>query len=641
MAALLLSRKALVPRSLSKGAIAGVVVGVVIGVLLLILILLLVLPFLPCVRRRWQHERDLAVTESGLSQRPPNFLSATKIGNTIQRFSHSVPYRPTEPVSGAGSDTGGSTEKPEQHVHALHTGAANKYGPPSGVEASLEETPEPKPLSRIPTQAGRITVPSPSWASHRTPADAGPLIPPREDTLKEDSEPAATDAAWQDTRGTILSPSRQVTFGSPRTTDEPEPLSAGGLSQQSSQSRKRSYHLSDSLRHLAQVASAAIRRDSTRSTDSVRSRGSFGSPTILQRPDVLAHTQTAPPVLEPDLIDTEAPGLAYDYYHPSLHDHRRGPEHSASYGPPLTIPNTFVEPSVLPSSFISPTSDATVDPKTPTSLSHGFPGGQGPSSRLTRQEEWPSEPLNARRESGAGDDEVPRPLGRTDTQPLQSFVSDLIPNAPLPSTEQLLVDPRSVMKATTRSELDYNVRQKLAALNVPSPIGTGPAPDTLSHPSQQTPDPTPEPDSETFVERDIQPAIYTELPWSSAPDVDINRLDTNMAHDHDSYLDADVVMGASENWGPPASGETSTPDQRYHTPYSMPTPDVQSIPPSQPVTPYLGGLSPSSSADSSARGHNRRVSGQTNPGSERTSQSPGNFACHECDRVFDQLHKLQ
>lgn len=630
------------PRSLSKGGIAGVVVGVVIGVLLLVLIFLLVLPFLPCVRRRWQREGDLAATESGLGPRSHSFLSATQIGDTIRRLSQSVPRRPTELVSGAGSDTGDSAEKPVQHVYST-TSAPSKYGLSSPLDASLDETPWPGSPPGISVEPGRTTTPSLSWGPDRTQPGLGPMAPSREGTLMEDSERAATGVTKQNSGGSVSSPSRQVTFGSYGITEEPEPLSAGGLSHQSSQSRKRSYHLSDSLRHLAQVASAAMRRDSAISTDSVRTRGTIGSPTMLQRPDVLMHTQTAPPILEPDLIDTEAPGLAYDYYHPSLHDHPHGPEHSASYGPPLTIPDRFVEPSILPSSFISPTNDASVTPITPTSPLHGSPEGYGTRSGSIHRAEQATEPepVDLRIESGDGNDRAPRPLQRTGTQPLQSFVSDLLPSPPLPSTEQLLVDPRSVMKATTRSELDYNAKQKLAGLTVPSPVGSGAVAKTSPNHSQHTPDLTPEPDREAFQEQEVQSVTYTELPWSSAPDININDLDANMANDYHSYADADVVMEASGNWEHPPSDTASPPEQTYHTPYSMPTSDVRSIPPSQPATPHIGGLSPGFSADNSAQGHDRRISGHTNTSSERTSQSPGNFACHECDRVFDQLHKLQ
>jgi hypothetical protein len=200
------------------------------------------------------------------------------------------------------------------------------------------------------------------------------------------------------------------------------------------------------------------------------------------------------------------------------------------------------------------------------------------------------------------------------------------------------------MKATTKSELDYNVKQKLAGLTVPSPLGPEEAFKTSPHHSQQTPDPTPEPSSEAAQEQqiqEIQPATGAELPWSSTPVMNMKDLDTNMTDDYQIYPDASGAMEVSGNWEHRPSGAASTPNNIYHTPYSMSTPDVQSIPPSQPVTPYIEGPSPGCIANSSAQGHKRGISGHTDTNSERTSQSPGNFACHECDRVFDQLHKLQ
>jgi hypothetical protein len=625
MAALLSSRTALAVRSssLSTGGIVGVVVGVVIAVLLLIFVC--ILPFV--LRARHRRRRAALGTDDGMLESPRShgFLSNSPFGDTFRRFSHSAGACPTTKVSGGGSDTGDSAEKQEQSVYIPDVPV--QYGLPTPAATPQDVATGPEPLPGRSIQDGRTATGSLTLGPESTRDSIAPKMLSRETTMMEGSERGA-GLTKQSFSNSFVSPSRQGTFGSHGITEEPKSFAAqGGLSHQGSHSRKRSHHLSDSLRHLAHMASAALRRDSTMSNGSAR--GSLRSP--IERPDVLTHAQTAPPILEPEFINTEAPGLAYDYYHPSPGDIPPAPEHSASYGPPLSIPDTFAEPSTLPGFFISPTSATTVTPITPVSP------GRGPQAQLP----W----TDPRATSGQGGEAVdprtaslretkggPRPLERTGTQPLHTFMSDL-PSPPLPSTEQLAVDPRSVMRPTTKSEIDFEEKQELFKLTTPSPPAAEATREMSAFPSQPTPDLTPEPEPELEAQWNLESMGDSELPWP-APEI---ALDGGNVGDVDDGVYPDTVMADSETWAPSTTAGSPNHMTPYQTPHSLPTPDSRPQP--QIDTPYLGTYSPQSVAGSSVQADDRRASGHTS--SERTSQSPGQFACHECDRVFDQLHKLQ
>lgn len=628
--------------SLSKGGIAGVVLGVFFG---LLLVFLCVFPFLKRARRR---RRDAALTtEEGMTEAPYShaFLGDSPFANTLRRLSHGAPARPAAVVPGAGSD-GDSAEKPEQSVFVSHT--LPQKGSTSPVSPQHDAVNDFERLHGKDFQDGRTATGSPTTLEPETTRDSKALgaMLSKETTTAGEQE-SRNSLQKQSVSTYAASPiSRQGTFGSHGITEEPESLSGqGGLSHQGSQAshrRKRSgsRNLSDSIRQLAYHVSTAMRHDSIVSTESAR--GSFTARSPIERPDALVHSQTAPPIMEAEFIDTEAPGLAYDYYHPSPGDDMPpGPEHSASYGPPLSIPDTFAEPSTLPGSFISPTSAATVTPV----------GAMPPATRPYAQNTWVEPGIIGGQEDGTANQTEaeaaqdkrwpPRPLQRTGTLPLQAFTSDL-PSPPLPSTEQKSVDPREVMKPSTRNEMDFEVKQELVKLTTPSPPAEHDAARAMpAFPVQPTPDPTPEPEvaPQHGWESEITANARGELPWM-APDVAVDSGDNAGVMDVGAYDDeimTDVGQWETEQWQSPAQAVTPSHLTSYGTPHSMST--AESHPPTQLTTPNMGAHSPQVVSSGSLQGDVGPVSDYTS--SERASQSPGQYACHECERVFDQLHKLQ
>ncbi|OIW31357.1 hypothetical protein CONLIGDRAFT_313394 [Coniochaeta ligniaria NRRL 30616] len=605
MAALLSSRIALVPRStsISTGAIVGATIGSVIGAAL---IFLCALPFILRARRlrafRRQHGDDAAIEEFG----QPDFLSRSHFGDALRRLSHSTPAQPPPKTYAAGDGQESTDQHPESvekpQTTLYPTGISVHYGLPSPISPSLPAA------TRLPGRAlqdGRTATGSITLATQTTQDSVPTQMLSREPTVTE----AGTSFAKHSISDSFAAPSRQGTFGSKGITDEPESLGQGGKPGH----KRRSSHLSDSVRQLAQRASAALRRDSTMSTGSIR------SPPLAPSDD-LPTVASAPATFEP--VDTDARGEAYSYYH-GFDDVPEPepvplPHQTATYGPPISIPAPSTAP--LPrSTFTSPTSVSTVTPISPVS-----PGG--PSSQIS--------PLTSRPTFGLGQDgadnvyEEPDdfrppslrekrghegPLKRMDTQPLKPIVSD-IPSPPLPAKSEDSVNPMAVWDPTTTTEKDFRTLVELSTPSPPTrPQGTPPM---EPFPSQPTPDATPEPELSRERDVDMEEDSEEESEEESEPELKQEPYTGQGLPPPQIAIDGGDI-------------DMIEPSGRY-------TPPASSIP-SNPTTPgYISDphLTPGPSLAT--------PSPRSNEGpSEQSDSSPRLYKCDECHRVFDQYHKLK
>lgn len=603
MAALLSSRTALVSRSssISTGAIVGATIGSVIGATL---IFLCALPFILRARRlrafRRQHGDDAAIEEFG----QPDFLSRSHFGDAFRRLSHSTPAQPPPPKTFAAGDGQESTDQKPESVERPQTtlyptGVSVHYGLPSPISPPLPAATSFEPLPGRALQAGRTATGSLTLATQTTQDSVPTQMLSRDSTVTE----AGTSFVKQSISDSFAAPSRQGTFGSKGVTDEPESLSQGGKPSH----RRRSSHLSDSVRQLAQRASAALRRDSTMSTGSIR------SPPVAPEED-LPTVASAPATFEP--VDTEARGEAYSYYHgfDDVPDSQAAlvPRQPAGFGPPVSIPATSTAP--LPRSAITaPTSATTVSPISPVS-----PGG--PSSQISPVASRPTFGLG----QGGADDvyEEPEdlrppslrekrgqdgPLKRMDTQPLKPIVSD-IPSPPLPSKSEDSVNPMAVWGPTTTTEKDFRTLVELSTPSPPTRLeGTPPM---EPFPSQPTPDATPEPEPAQEADVDMEEESEPELELKQEPHAQEALAPPQIAIDGG---DIDMIE-PSGRFTPPASSISSNPT----TPGYVSGPHLTPGPPMATPSP------------------------RSNEGpSDHSDSSPRLYKCDDCHRVFDQYHKLK
>jgi hypothetical protein len=597
MAARLSSRAALLARSasMSTGAIVGATIGSVMGATL---IFLCVLPFILRARRlrafRRQHGEEATIEEFG----QPDFLSRSHIGDAFRRLSHSTPSQspPKTYVAGDGQESTDqnpeSVEVPQTTLYP--TGVNVHYGLPSPISPPLPAAAKAEPLPGRALQDGRTATGSLTLATQTTHDSIRTQMLSQEPTMTD----GGTSSNKQSLSGSFAAPSRQGTFGSKDITGESELL---GLGRKPSH-RRRSSHLSDSVRHLAQMASAALRRDSTMSTGSIR------SPPIAPGDDLLP-VASAPAAFEP--IDTEARGEAYSYYHgfdaPEPEPAPR-PQQIATYGPPLSIP------APLPrSAFTSPTSGSRIAPISPVS-----PVGPSPITPLTARltfglgqggaDELYGEPEDLLPPSLRGNRGLDGPLKRMDTQPLKPIVSD-IESPPLLAKTEASVNPMDIWGPTTTTEKDHKT---LVELSTPSPpIRLDATPPMEHFPSQPTPDATPEP----------------EAAWDQ--DVEMDREHVMSGPKQEPYPQGLMLPPPPEIAIIGGDIDMMEPPERY-------TPPASSIP-SNPTTPgYI------SDAHLTTGPSMTTPSPRSNEGSsDQSDSSPRIYKCEECNRVFDQYHKLK
>lgn len=542
-------------------------------------------------------------------------LPHTGIGDTMRRLSGShYPAR-----LGSGPDTGTASVN-----DGVAAGKPQK-GPLHPPSASLRDgLPSPiSPDSRVGSDFANAIAQAGSGSEHPIPRTATQSS--RQDTMVA-TEPGTLDRSISDSYGAL---SRQATtLVSSRLTEEPESMGFSELQQKDS--RTRPTRFSESLRHLIHKASASLQRTQTMSSgtgpDSPRSP-SLG-PTELS-------LSTAPAFATLEAPDMDARGEAYSYYHPP--DISSNP--NLRQAPPITIPASAAAPIApgISRTFSSPLSHVStvtpISPVSPVMRAEGdFPAGYGLYQRPTfgldggDQPELPdmkasdakSATLRRRRELG-------EPPHRMDSLPPQDIVSDM-PSPRLNSKNEPSGNPMDIMKPTTNEEVGWMVKQELVKMSKsPSPAAESqwavkpePAqsssppptangtwtikqepiaspPNVLTAPvvpaeisSQPTPEATPEPDS------------------TALPEIEINGEDVDVGH---------------HTWStpPPSSRNSMNSMNSLNSFQSNPdnTPDTR-------PTPYTNTPSPKSTAENG----------------DRSDVSPQVFSCEDCNRVFDQYHKL-
>lgn len=597
MAARLAPRAPLLARSksISTGAIVGATIGSVVGA---VVIFLCVLPFVLRARRlrafRRQHGEDAARAEFG----QPDFLSPSHIGDAFRRLSHSAPPQPPHESAAAGDgqestdQNADSVDKPRTDLYPagvnLNYGLASPISPQLPAKTGLEAPP-----SRAP-QDGRTATVSLSLATPPT-HDSIPTQILSQESSAIVAEPSPMKQSADDSSA---APSRQGTFGSSGTVEQ----GSVGLGTRPSH-RRRSGHLSDSVRNLAERAAAVLRRDSTLSTGSTRSLP-------LAPGDDQLPVASVPVVYEP--IDTEARGEAYSYYHGfDAPETEPVPSHAqaGTYGPPISIPApvslSALASATAASAAISTTLVSPVGPRSqaspPTySPTSGLPGTSDDDLCEEREEFVRTSPREKRGLDG--------PLNRVDTEPLKPIVAD-IESPPLPAKSEASVNPMDIWGPTTTTEKDHKT---MVELSTPSPpIRLERTPSMEPFPSGPTPYATPGPEvagaqDVDMGEEHITPELKQEeyapgVVLPSPPQIAILGGDADM-------------MQLAGRFTPPASSSPSN----AATPVYMPN---------QPMAPRPSMVTPSPGSNEG-------------PG-DRPDVSPGPYRCEYCNRVFDQYHKLK
>lgn len=483
MAASLSSRSALVMRStsISTGAIVGATIGSVLGAALIVIC---VLPFIFRARRRAACRRDGELGPEIGELPGVSSFSHHHFGGAFRHMSRSH----CAPASGSGSDN--TTSTPIKDFDA-------EGSPESSVQNGNSLTKPQQSPSRpeVDTQHGLptpISPPLPAVASFPPPsraptADSQTMV--RSPTAQTEASLPISPTSVSNQRSTdsyTTQPQQVTALIHEGITEEPESMTRDvgpGIP-----SRRRSSHLSDSVRRLARRASAAVRRASGAS-DGERSEKALRSPSI--GPGEALPTTS---VIEP--VDTEARGEAYSYYHdvdaPPL----------GSYAPPLSILTTnAVQPPQHSGTFASPTQLSTATPMTPVSPGSkpgvDSPAGYGLAHRPTfgldkGMRDLPdprSSTGTSRKKKG-----FPEPLQRMDSLPPQAIMSD-IPSPPLVSRSEPSVNPMDIMKPSTETEMGWMVTQELVKMSSsPSPVPNQTAEFVGEPMGQPTPDLTPEPE---------------------------------------------------------------------------------------------------------------------------------------------------
>lgn len=586
-------RSALAARStpLSAGAIAGAVVGSVVGVAIIVICLF---PFLVRARRRWLARHDEpTLAEIGQSPGGPIFPAQDLDDHSSKR------------CSGSGLENGtaldhrhdpGAPVPDQQHPPStLPPGVTTQHGLPSPA-------PSVSPTSRAnssfglahgdsqPTSPGAATAPakSPTDSSTKSPYESrATTIIGRESTR----ELSLTDS--------FAPPSRELTgITSVGITEEPESFDRSPPPRQHS-------GFADSLRSLIHRRhSSQQRRDSKRST--LGGTDGARSPSILTN-EVVPHAEPAPSGLE---IDPNTVGLAWDYYNdPTLG--------SEAYTQPAQAPTS------VPISPVSATGQ--IAPFLTTRPITGEPDPISPDSDKTAT---PRDPLRSFSRQGTWGKRQPGPLQRVDSLPPPTIVSD-IPSPPLQYNIGPSGNPMEMMKPTNPAENAWMLEQEMRMM-------------------QNAP---PQPPAD--------PALPMQPPMEQAPYVTLNQnLEPNMQPQYQSPYQTpyaspyqpSMEIGAQMYDGP----------SEYHNPNLLMTPDYSTPPPSTGpstentpdtrLTPYTASPSPPSDFDASHRARLAASPGLSPDASlgplpspdQSPSALPGQtYACTQCDRVFDQFHKLK
>ncbi|KAJ4383721.1 hypothetical protein N0V85_008457 [Neurospora sp. IMI 360204] len=590
MAASLSARAVLTPRgsSLSGGAIAGAVVGSCMG---FFLILLCLFPFVVRARRRRSEKHgDAGNAEMGQGPGGPIFPYDNTAGSTPKRLSgEGEGYAPDTPPGLASSATFIPGQYPPGDGHDSDQKAASDH--------QSQHTPA---LSR-----GVATTEAES--NHKSSLhDSHGLSPPTHQV------PAVLPGGITQEPETFERPTQRHSFP----------------------------HLPESIRNfIRRRQSGPSRKDSRRST--LGGTAGTRSPSLITTNDYPVPThqpEPVPPVFE---VDTEAPGAAYEYYHGHPYLDSTGhsyPDDSSAFPPPP-------QPTTLP------TAQPVVNQQAPQDFT------------LLRQDTF------------LASWEIQQGINRTDSLPPTTIVSDL-PSPCVDSTVGPTASPMEMMRPTNQAESAWAVNQEIIKLEntPPAPAVSTFSPQTIPaefvYPQQmQSP-------QEQKYSPEPQYSEYTHVPeiQQNGQDFDI---DSVALYPNDGF----GLQDMSDVSTPPPLSESSmqnTPSTRL-TYSPSPRPDFDQntnfaplMVPNSPANYSTGGFSSNqgmSPGGLSANGYSSSQgmspggfsvndfgnqvmypqglspssipqSGMSPATPSSSGASPRVFACDQCHREFDQIHKL-
>lgn len=614
--------------SLPDRAIAGAVVGSVVGAALIICCLL---PFILRARRQWLARYDApAEAEMGQSPGGPIFPQHSIQGDTARRLERnhfaSAPgpgtesdfandqYHLLDPLKSKPNGHGGyqkaaSDQKPQQPSPLIPSGVAIEQGLPSPISPPIS------PIARFDSPSHKIVE-----------NVQAPLGPTAADQVPPAAEPPSKSRGSRGTTGKTSSRELSLTdsFSTPGRvltgftfggiTEEPREIDRAS----EAPSHHHFPHLRESiwsLLHRRRHSSRAKRRDSKRSTldepDGAR------TPSVIED-DGIVETDS------PILIDPDAPGLAWDYYH----DSTLGNDEQATSGPPpppAQLPVPAPAPAPAPArgrlTVVTPPAASFSTPLTPISpvqqASVPVPATAGESILPMNEGGVVEEPgvispdsdktLTPRdylrsfsRQSSLIGRRIPGgPPQRIDSFPIPAIVSD-IQSPPLYNTGPS-ENPMKMMRPTNATENAWMLEQAVLRIQNP-PLHSDAFPSTLQSL-----------DEGDYME--IKPEISPEPEFQQAvPDIELND---------GEFVDDGMEFLVYRNDGHDIS-DLSTPPPSSN-------PSTQNTPNTHLTEPFTASPSPASPSPVSDLG-------VVNGGQIGTS--PRVFICDKCNRMFDQIHKL-
>ena len=637
MAASLSTWAVLTPRSssLSGGAIAGAVVGSCVG---FFLILICLFPFVVRARRKRQSEKSGDDgTNAELGQGPGGPIFHNSAGSTPKRLSGEGGYAPDTPPGlassatflpghyhpgdGHDSDQKAASDHQSHHTPALPRGVAIQQGLPSPISPPFQP-PSPTTSATANLQGGQTVSDS---------------TRPRFGSIATTEAESNRDLSLHDSHG-LSPPTHQVPSVIPGgITAEPESFERPAQHHFSS-------HIPESIRNfLNRRTSGHSRKDSRRSTlgGTAGTRSPSLNTTNNEYPVPTTHQlEPVPPVFE---VDTEAPGAAYEYFH--------GHPYLDSAGHPY--PDDFSAPPP-PQATTLPTAQPVVNQQGPQDFT------------LLRQDtllaSW----------------EINQGINRTDSLPPTTIVSDL----PSPRVDQTVgptANPMEMMRPTNQAESAWAVNQEIIKLE-----NTPPAPAVSTFSPQTIPAEFAYPQQMQSPQEQYSPEPqYTE--YTHVPEIQQNGQDFPLDIDSIALYPNDGfgLNDVSDVSTPPPLSESSmqnTPSTRLtYSPSPRPEMDPNTnfaplMVPTSPANFSIGGFSSnqgmspgglsatdySSSQGMSPGGFsgtgfadpNMYHSGGLSPGGNNqpgmspvtpssSGASPKSHACDQCNREFDQIHKLK
>jgi hypothetical protein len=590
------ARSALGPRGLDGGSIAGAVVGSVVGALL---ILLCIVPFALRTRRQWRERHGkgddaLQDAEQGQSpspggrSSPPHFDESKRL--STDPVPGSTPPSESGHTNGQHPKSGSAVPNADNYSHLPSAASDLKphppgLTPPAGVTIHQGiPSPTSPPLSPT-TRQDSIT---------KTPEDGQTYPTPPPDDVSLPSKPRhASVGTRENTRDLTLvdssygPPSRELTgFTTRDITEEPESFESS-----QSPTHRAFGRVSGSIREFIKNQHRRGSRRSTHNTDGARSPSASICTT-----EPLSQPEPAQPFFQE--VDTNARGLAWDYYNDPNLISEADATYKSSASPTTQLPSGLVPPAL--GSSAAPLSPVSLPDQTSASGEHAAPSliTQNVVSEpeaISPDTVTPFKPFNDRQYSlriGPGS------LQRTDSlPPLQPIVADI--GGPFAdSSSGPSGRPMDFMGPSNDVEKSWRVDQEFLKNETPSPPMEAPLVYNYI--------------PEAAEPRYVQPlgmspeSDYQSPDYQSAPELALN--------DQQYMLDFTVVG----------------PDMETQTPYfySTPPPSIPSAhnTPDTRVSDYTASLSPRSDIGQGSTGH--------------TDSSPRFFPCDQCHRVFDQIHKL-